>query len=86
MGGAGDRFPVAAVLTEDARVQERLHQSHDALVPDPSPQPAHDAGMGDFVEARLYIALQNPLVGAGGEEVDLFWRDEVRRDHDQCPA
>jgi site-specific DNA recombinase len=40
--GAGDRVPVAAILTEDARAQERLHQVHDAPVSDPTAQPLHE--------------------------------------------
>jgi hypothetical protein len=71
LGSAGDRFPVAAVLTEDARMEERLHQAHDTLVPDPFPQPTDDADMRDLVEARLDIALQHPLVGAGSQKVNL---------------
>ena len=53
------------VLGEDARLQKRLHQGQDTLVPDPSPHPVHQGRMRDFVEARLDVALDDPLVGAG---------------------
>ena len=48
--------PVNAVLSEDARLQERLHQAQDALVPDPMSHPAHEGRVVDLVEARLDVA------------------------------
>ena len=50
MGRAGDRFPLAAILTEDAGFQERLHQAQDTLVSDPVSHPAHQGGVVDLVE------------------------------------
>ena len=35
--GSGAGLPEDPVLTEDAGLQERLHQGQDALVPDASP-------------------------------------------------
>ena len=66
--GTGVGFPHDAVLGEDARLQERLHQGQDAFVPDPSPHPVHQGRMRDLVEAGFDVALHDPLVGAGGED------------------
>ena len=75
LASSGERIPPCgvpvsvssqrAVLAEDARLQERLHQSQDALVPDPSPHPVHQGRMRDLVEAGFDVALDDPLVGAG---------------------
>ena len=59
--------PEAGILAEDARLQERLHQGQDALVPDASPHPVHQGGMRDLVEAGLDVALHDPLVSLGRE-------------------
>ena len=48
--GAGDRVPLDAILTEDARFEERRDQGQYALVPDASPHPAHETDVGDFIE------------------------------------
>jgi hypothetical protein len=61
--GSGGGRPQGAVLTEDARLEERLHQSQDALVPDAFPYPIHEARMRDFVETGFDVALDDPLVG-----------------------
>jgi hypothetical protein len=66
LGCAGDRLAVTAVLTEDARSQERLHQTHNASVPDPITHPAYEGGVVDLVEARLDIRLEHPLVVPSG--------------------
>ena len=39
-----------AVLVEDARLEERLHQSQDAFVPDASAHPVHQGRVRDLVE------------------------------------
>jgi site-specific DNA recombinase len=69
--GAGRGVPLAAVLAENAGLQERLDQHEDALVGDPSTHPAHERGVADGVKARLDVVLQHPLIGAAGEVVDL---------------
>jgi site-specific DNA recombinase len=70
---AGDRVPHAAILVEDAGLQERLDQHQDALVGDALTDPAHQCGMVDLVEACLDIAFDDPLVAVWwtGEHVDL---------------
>jgi site-specific DNA recombinase len=60
-----------AVLSQDARLQERLYQRQDALVSDPLAHPAHQGRVADRVEARLDIALHYPLISAGGEVASL---------------
>ena len=60
-----------AVLGEDARGEERVHQRQDTLVPDPIAHPAHEGGVVDLVEARRDVTLQDPLIGVDGEVVDL---------------
>jgi len=65
--GAGDRVLHGAILGEDARLEERLDQRQDPLVPDPSSQPTQQAGMRDLVEARRDVSLNHPLIGAAGE-------------------
>jgi site-specific DNA recombinase len=62
LGCAGDRVPSAAILTEDAGLQERLHQARDTFVSDPVSHPSHEGGVVDLVEARRDVALQHPLV------------------------
>ena len=71
LGRAGDRVPVGAVLGEDPRLQERLHQGQDALVPDPMSHPVHQGRVVDRVEARLDVRLQHPAVTVVVEVVDL---------------
>ena len=71
MGCAGGRIPQVAVLREDARPQERLHQSQDSFVPDTVTHPVHEGRVVDHVEARLDITFQDPLIGAGSELVNL---------------
>ncbi len=63
-----------AVLGEDARLQECLHQRQDALVPDASPHPVNEADMRDFVEAGLDVTLDNPLIGVGRQVPHLGHR------------
>jgi site-specific DNA recombinase len=43
--GAGDRVPHGAILAEDARLQERLHQRQNPLVPDSIPDPSQESGV-----------------------------------------
>jgi site-specific DNA recombinase len=64
LGCASDRVPSTAILTEDAGLQERLHQSQDTLVSDPVSHPAHQSRVVDLVEACRDVALQHPLVVA----------------------
>ena len=81
LASSGERMPPCGVPVSVSRLrpssvripalQERLHQRQDALVPDPSPHPAHQGRVVDLVEARLDVALEHPLVGAGREVVDL---------------
>ena len=52
----------AAVLGEDTGLQERLHQTQDTFVPDPTSHPVHQGGVVDLVEARLDVGLEHPLV------------------------
>ena len=76
LASSGERIPpcgvpvivsaAAARLGQDPGPQERLHQRQHALVPDPSPHPAHQGGVVDLVEARLDVRLEHPLVVAGG--------------------
>ena len=62
LGRAGDRVTLDALPAEDAGLEERLDQEQDALVRDSGSQPVLDADMRDFVEARLDVALHDPLV------------------------
>ena len=62
LGRAGDRVPLDALAAEDASLEERLDQEQDALVRDSGPQPVLNTDMRDFVEARLDVALHDPLV------------------------
>lgn len=61
--GAGDRFPLDAVLRENAS-EERLHQAYDTLIRDAVSHPSHKSGMVEFVEARrnslLKVTVRNP--------------------------
>ncbi len=68
---AGVARAVDLVLAQDPGLEERLDQGQDSLVPDPCPHPAHQGRVVDLVEARLDVALQDPLIGAGGEHLDL---------------
>jgi hypothetical protein len=43
--GAGVRFAVHLVFTEDSRFQERFHQTKDAAVTDTATDPAHQRGV-----------------------------------------
>jgi hypothetical protein len=70
-GGAGDRSCEAALLGQDSGAQERLHERHDALVPDPLSRLAQNGRVRERVEARLDVGLDDPLVGAAREVVDL---------------
>jgi site-specific DNA recombinase len=63
-----------AVLGEDARLEERLHQGQDAFIPDSHPHPVHESRMRDFVEAGFDVPFHDPLVRAGGEVVHLGHR------------
>ena len=69
--GTGVVVPKLAILTEDAGLQERLHQAQDAFVPDPTSHTAHQRGVVDLVEARLDVAFHDPLIRAAREVVDL---------------
>jgi hypothetical protein len=69
--GAGDGVPPGAILGQDAGLEERLDQRQDALVGDPSAHAVHQGRMVDLVEAGRDVPLQDPLIGAGGQVVDL---------------
>ncbi len=71
LGSAGHRPSVQALFGEDPGFQERLHQGKDALVPDPTSHPVHKGRVRNLVEARFDVRLEHPLVGAGGDVVDL---------------
>jgi len=60
--GASVRVPLRAILAEDACLEERLNQSQNALVPDPTPHPVPQGRVRNLVEARLDIAFYNPFV------------------------
>src|SRR5487761_1424562 len=64
-------MPLDALTAEDPSLEERLDQEQDALVRDSDPQPVLNTDMRDFVEARLDVALHDPLIRAGGKEVNL---------------
>jgi hypothetical protein len=72
--GPGVVLPQHTVLTEDARLEERLHQGQNAFVSDSRPHPVHQVRMRDFVETGLDVSLNDPLVGAGGEVAHLGHR------------
>ena len=72
--GSGGVLPQDAVLTEDPRLQERLHQVQDALVGDACPHPVHEGRVRDLVEAGLDVALHDPFVLLGREETNLGHR------------
>ena len=72
--GTGAGIRQRAILSEDARFKERLHQGKDAFVPDAGPHPVHKSGMRDFVEAGFDVAFHDPLIRAGGEVVHLGHR------------
>jgi hypothetical protein len=57
----------AGILTEDARLEERLHQSQDAFVSDAFAYPFHEGRVRNFVEAGFDVALYDPLVSLGRE-------------------
>ena len=68
---ARERLFLAAQLGQDAGLEERLDQRHDALVRDSGPQPVLNGDVRDFVETRFDIRFENPLVGVGREHVYL---------------
>ena len=63
-----------AVLGEDARLQERLHQRQDAPVRDSRAHPVLKGDMRDFVEAGPDVALDDPLIGVGRQVAHLGYR------------
>ena len=69
--GAGVTVPLRAVLGQDARFEERLHQGDDTLVSDPNSHPGQQRRVVDPVEARLDVALDHPLVTAGSQVAGL---------------
>lgn len=68
-------FPQDAVLAEDSGMQEHFCHRQDGFVSDPTTQPVLEGRMVDHVEAGFDVTLQHPLIGAGGELVNL--RDHV---------
>jgi len=68
---AGVARAVDLVLAQDPGLEESLDQGQDSLVPDPRPHPAQQGRVVDLVEARLDVALQDPLIGAGGEHLEI---------------
>ncbi len=71
LGRAGLGVPRHAVLGEDAGMEERLHQPHDTLVPDPMSHPVHKGRVVDLVEARRDVTFQHPGVVIGCQHVNL---------------
>ena len=69
--GARKRLFLAAQLGQDPGLEERLDERHDALVRDSGSQPILNGDMRDFVEARLDVCFENPLIGVGREHVYL---------------
>ena len=74
--GSGGGGPQQAVLAEDARFEERLHQGQDAFVSDTCPHPVHEGRVRDFVEAGFDVSFHDPLVTAWfrGQVTDLRHR------------
>ena len=66
LGGAGDRVPLDAILGEDAG-RGTPSPAPGRVCPRSVSHPAHQGRVVDLVEARRDIALEYPLVGAGGE-------------------
>jgi hypothetical protein len=60
-----------AVLGEDPRLQERLHQRQDTLVADPTTHPVHQGRVRDLVETGFDVSFHDPLIRAGREMVHL---------------
>ena len=69
--GAGLGSDQCTVLGEDVGLEERLHQVQDAFVSDAISHATHRDCVVDLIEACRDVRFQNPLVGAGGEVVDL---------------
>ncbi|MCX4733916.1 hypothetical protein [Streptomyces sp. NBC_01363] len=57
--GAG--FSQHAILTDNARLEERLHQVKNAFVPDPKPHPVQQGRMRNLVGAGFDVTLHDPL-------------------------
>lgn len=70
-GGTGVVLPQHALLSEDARLEDRLDQGKDAFIFDPKAHPVQQSGVRDLIETGFGIALHDPLVGVGGEVADL---------------
>ena len=68
---ARKRLFLTAQLGQDPGFEERLDERHDALVRDSGSQPILNGNMRDFVETRLDVCFENPLVGVGREHVYL---------------
>jgi hypothetical protein len=71
LGGASELLIEAALLGQDAGLQERLDERHDALVHDSPPHPIENGRVRERVETRLDVCLHDPLVRAAREVVDL---------------
>ena len=69
--GAGPRLLEVAPLVHDPGLEKRLHQPQHAPVCDPRSHPPGQGGVVERVEARLDIRLDDPLVGAARQLVDL---------------
>jgi hypothetical protein len=77
LGGAGERLFSVAQLGQDPGLEERSDERDHAPIRDSRPEPLECGRVRDFVEARLDVCLENPLVGAAREQVDLS--DRVMR-------
>src|SRR6266545_2108792 len=69
--GAGPRLLEVAPLVHDPGLEKRLHQPQHAPISDPRSHPPGQGGVVERVEARLDIRLDDPLVGAARQLVDL---------------
>ena len=72
--GAGAVVPQHAILTEDPRLQERLHQGQDAFVSHATTHPVQKRRVRNFVETGFDVALHNPFVRLGREHAHLGHR------------
>lgn len=55
----------------DPGLQERFDQRQNPLVLDPMPYPFHQRRVPDFIETRLDVGFQHPLMRVTGQKMDL---------------
>ena len=69
--GAGQRRLEVTMLGHDPGLQERFDERQHTLVCDPPAHPVQQGWVVDAVETRLDVRLDDPLIRAAGEVVDL---------------